>query len=105
MPIRLTSSGPGAFHVELRVVPGAKRDKIVGDYDGALKVAVAKPPEDGAANVAVEKFLRAQLGLPRGGVTLVGGFTSRDKLVRIVGLTREELTERLAKLIGGGGEE
>jgi uncharacterized protein (TIGR00251 family) len=104
MAIKLTSSGPGAFQLELRVVPGAKRDKIVGEYGDALKVAVAKPPEDGAANAAVESFLREQLGLPRGGVTLVGGFTSRQKVVRVVGLTRDELTTRLAGLSSGGAD-
>ena len=103
MPIKLTSSGPNAFHIALRVVPGAKRDKIVGPYGDALKVAVAKPPDDGAANAAVEKFLREQLGLRRGGVTLVGGFTSREKVVRIVGFTRDELSARLEQLAGSGG--
>ena len=58
MPIKLMSSGPNAFHLALKVVPGASRDRIVGEHGDALKVAVAKPPEDGAANQAVEQFLR-----------------------------------------------
>ena len=99
--IKLTSSGPAAFHLELRVIPGAPRDKIVGVLGEALKIAIAKPPEDNAANIAVEKFLRQQLGLRRGQVALIGGFTSRDKLVRITGLTREELSARLADLTDG----
>jgi len=97
--IKLTSSGPGAFTIALKVVPGAKHDRIVGAYGEALKVTVAQPPEDGRANAAVEKLLREQFGLPRGGATLVGGFHSRDKVVLITGLAREELLARLEALL------
>jgi len=99
MPIKLNSSGPDAFKLSLKVVPGASRDRIVGELGDSLKVAVAKPPEDGAANRAVEKFLREQLKLTRGAVTLVGGFTSREKVVLIRGLSREELSARLDALL------
>ena len=100
--IKLNSSGPNVFHIALKVVPGAKRDRIVGSYGEALKVAVAQPPEDGRANAAVEDLLRERLGLPRGGATLVGGFQSRDKTIRITGLTREELSARLDALLKPG---
>jgi uncharacterized protein (TIGR00251 family) len=100
MPIKLTSSGPNEFHLALKVVPGASRERIVGQYGDGLKVAVTKPPEDGAANAAVEDLLRRQLDLPRYNICLVGGFTSRDKVIRITGLTRAELTARLQALLG-----
>ena len=99
MPIKLTSSGPDAFNLPLRVVPGASRDRIVGEHGEALKIAVTKPPEDGAANAAVEKFLREQLDLPRRNIALVGGFSSRDKVIRITGLSRAELLARLESLL------
>jgi len=99
MPIKLMSSGPNAFNLALKVVPGASRDRIVGEHGDALKVSVAKPPEDGAANEAVEQFLREQLDLPRRDISLVRGFTSRDKVIRITGLTRAELTARLEALL------
>jgi len=99
MPIKLTSSGPNTFHMALKVVPGASRDRIVGEHGDALKVAVTKPPENGAANQAVEKFLREQLDLSRRDIALVGGFASRDKVIRITGLTREQLTARLDALL------
>ena len=99
MPIKLTSSGPNVFHLALKVVPGASRDRIVGEHGDALKVAVTKPPEDGAANEAVEKFLREQLDLSRRDICLISGFTSRDKVIRITGLTREQLTARLDALL------
>jgi uncharacterized protein (TIGR00251 family) len=101
MAIKVTSDGSGAFRVALRVIPGAPRDRIVGELGDALKIAIAKPPQDNAANVAVEKFLVRQLQLRRGQVALVAGFTSRDKVVRVSGLTREELSARLAALADG----
>ena len=70
--------------------PSASTGRAVGSLE-ALKIAVAKPPEDHAANVATEKFLASRLGLRRSQVALVSGFTSRDKVVRISGLSRERL--------------
>ena len=85
--------------MSLKVVPGARRERIVGSLGDALKVAVRAPPEDGKANAAVEKLLRTALDLPPGAVTLVGGFASRQKVVRITGLTREALSARLEALL------
>jgi uncharacterized protein (TIGR00251 family) len=99
MQIKLTPSAGDAFTLALKVIPGAPRDRVVGELGEALKIAVSRPPEDGAANAAVEKFLQKRLGLRRGGVTLIAGFTSRDKVVRIAGLTREQLTARLEALL------
>jgi uncharacterized protein (TIGR00251 family) len=98
MAIELNSSGPETFLICLKVVPGASRERIVGELGEALKVAVTAPPEDGAANAAVEKLLARELGLSRKQVALVGGLGSRQKTLRITGLTREELSQRIAKL-------
>ena len=97
--IKLTNSGTDAFLLALKVIPGARRERIVGPLGDALKIAVAQPPEDGRANEAVVKLLATALGVPRHAVTLVGGFTSGQKLVRITGLTREELAARLDRLL------
>jgi uncharacterized protein (TIGR00251 family) len=97
MAIKLNSSGPGTFLISLKVAPGASRERIVGQHGEALKVAVTAPPADGAANAAVEKLLARELGLPRKHVALVGGFGSRQKTLRISGITREELSQRIAK--------
>src|SRR5437763_10799048 len=102
MPIKLNSSGADGFLISLKVVPGASRERIVGELGEALKVAVTAPPEDGAANAAVEKFLAKALGLPRKQVGLVGGFGSRRKTLRVSGLSRDELSRRIAELIGTG---
>ena len=96
MPIKLMSDRAGV-RLALKVVPGASRDRIMGALGDALKVAVSKPPQDGAANKAVVKLLTAELGLPEAAVTIVRGRFSPRKEALIAGLTAEQLTSRLAR--------
>jgi uncharacterized protein (TIGR00251 family) len=84
----------------VRAQPGARRTGVVGEQNGALKVAVAAPPERGKANKALAEALRDALGLKRSQVELIGGETSREKRFLVRGLTREELEARIAKLLG-----
>jgi uncharacterized protein (TIGR00251 family) len=80
----------------VRVVPRASRSEIVGLHDGALKVRVAAPPVDGAANEELLKFLARKLKVPRASVILVSGASSKNKVIRVAhltGVTREELNK------------
>jgi uncharacterized protein (TIGR00251 family) len=85
----------------VRAQPGARKAGVLGEQGGALKVAVTAPPEDGRANKALTEALRDLLGLKRSQVELLAGETSRDKKFLIRGLTRAELEDRLAGLLGG----
>jgi uncharacterized protein (TIGR00251 family) len=74
----------------VRLTPRAGRDRIVGfEIDGrgqrVLKVAVAAPPVDGAANEALVALLAKQLGLPKSAVTLVAGASARLKRLALAG--------------------
>jgi uncharacterized protein (TIGR00251 family) len=84
----------------VRAQPGARRAGVQGEQNGALKVAVTAPPEDGRANQALLEVLREALGLKRSQVELLSGQTSRDKRFLIRGVDREELRRRLAVLLG-----
>jgi uncharacterized protein (TIGR00251 family) len=77
--------------VTLRVHPGAKRNAVMGEHDGALRISLTTPPVDGRANEAVVAFLAEHLRLPRARVTLVAGLTSRSKVVRVTGLSADEV--------------
>jgi uncharacterized protein (TIGR00251 family) len=68
---------------------------------GALKVKVAAPPEGGRANKAIEELLAEVLDLPKRAVSVEKGETSREKLVRIVGLDAEGVRARISS--GGTG--
>jgi len=78
------------------VIPRASRDAIVGWLDGALKVRVAAPPQDGRANAALEALLAAALGLPKSAVRVTAGHGSPRKRVEVDGLERAEIERRLA---------
>ncbi|MFA5056583.1 MAG: DUF167 domain-containing protein [Opitutaceae bacterium] len=87
MPIHCT--------LTLKVIPRAPRDEIAGWLGDALKVKVHAPALDGRANAALTEFLADRLGLPPRAVTLLHGDKSRQKIVRIDGLARPEVEQRL----------
>jgi uncharacterized protein (TIGR00251 family) len=85
----------------IRAQPGARKNGVLGEQGGALKVAVTAPPENGRANKALTEALRDLLNLKRSQVELLSGETSRDKKFLIRGLTKAELTSHLAGLLDG----
>ena len=85
----------GAITFAVRVAPRASRSEIAGAHDGALRVRVAAPPVDGAANEQLVRTLAKAMGVPRAAVEIVSGHQSRNKTVRIRGVERSRL-ERLA---------
>lgn len=84
----------------VRAQPGARRAGVQGEQAGALKVAVTAPPQDGRANEALVEALRRALGVRRSQVELIGGATGRDKRFLIRGVTRAEMEQRVAALVG-----
>ncbi len=89
------NDAPRSCRLAVKVIPGASRDEICGWLGETLKVKLSAPPVDGRANDALVEFLAGKLGLPRRAVALVRGETTRKKLVRIDGLTLEEVKGRL----------
>lgn len=69
--------------LELHVQPGAKVSAVVGEHDGRLKLKIAAPAVDNKANAALLTWLAAQLGVPKSGVRLVRGESSRKKTVAV----------------------
>lgn len=76
----------GGVEVFVLVQPRASRTKVVGVHDGRLKVALAAPPVDGAANQALVEFFAEVLGVKQKAVVLVDGHSGRRKRLRIDGL-------------------
>jgi uncharacterized protein (TIGR00251 family) len=89
------SEKDGSVGFSVRVVPRASRSEIVGEHDGALKVRIAAPPVDGAANEELVKVLAKTLGVAKSSVEIAGGETSKTKQIRITGVTAAELRNRL----------
>lgn len=82
----------------VRVSPGAARTRALGEHAGALKLAVAAPPERGKANAAVIEFIADALGVRKADVEILSGETSRDKRVAVRGLDRGEVSDKLSAL-------
>jgi uncharacterized protein (TIGR00251 family) len=77
--------------IEVRVIPRARRDEIAGERGGRLLIRLTAPPVDGAANAALCRLVARVAGVPARRVSIVRGKTSRDKSVRVEGLTTDEL--------------
>ena len=85
--------------VRLRVSPRADRAGIVGRHAEGWKVRVSSAPEQGRANDAVIALLAEALSLPPAQLELVGGRSSRDKVVAVAGLSEETVDRRLAEAV------
>lgn len=90
------SERDGAIVFTVRVVPRASRSGVAGEHDGALRVRVAAPPVDGAANEELVRTLARALGVRQRDVEITGGHTSKLKQVRVANANRERL-EQLAE--------
>lgn len=85
------------FVVELHVQPGARRNELIGMHGGRLKVKIAAPAIDGAANHATCAFIAELFDVPRASVRINRGHTSRQKSVVVSGTT--SLPASIASLI------
>jgi uncharacterized protein len=86
----------GCVTFRVRVAPRASRTAAAGEHDGALKLRVAAPPVDGAANEELTRFLARALGVAPREVEILSGHSSRTKLVRVRGTTATQV-RRLAE--------
>jgi uncharacterized protein len=91
-------TAPHGVDIHIYVAPRSSSNKVVGLHNGALKVALTAPPVDGAANKALVEFLAKTLGVPKSGVTIVSGETSRNKTLRVAGISVEDARARLGPL-------
>ena len=82
--------------VAVRLTPRARVDEIVGERDGVLLVRVRAAPVDGRANAALCRLIAKRLGVPARGVTVVHGSRSRDKVIHVDGIDREDVRRALA---------
>ena len=81
----------GTLAFRVRVVPRASRSEFAGEHDGALKVRVAAPPVEGAANAELARLLAREFQVPARDVEIKSGHASKTKLVRVRGATAEHL--------------
>jgi uncharacterized protein (TIGR00251 family) len=86
---------PAGTTFAVKVHPRAKKNALTGEVGDALKLALTAPPVDGKANDACIDFFAKLLKVPRSSVTIAAGQTSRNKVIRVAGLSAEVVRSRL----------
>jgi uncharacterized protein (TIGR00251 family) len=79
----------------VKVHPRAKKNAITGELGDVLKVSLTAPPIDGKANQACIEFFAKLLKVPRSSVTIASGQSSHQKVIRVIGLSAEEVRKRV----------
>ena len=78
----------------VKVHPRAKKDAITGEVGEALKLSLTTPPVEGRASEACVEFFAALLNVPLSSVSIASGLTSRNKVIRVAGVTADYVRER-----------
>jgi uncharacterized protein len=92
IPLKETAAG---LTFAVKVQPRARKNAIIGTVGDALKLALTAPPVEGKANEAVISFFARLFDIPRSSVTIASGATSRLKIIRVSGASRQDLEQRL----------
>jgi uncharacterized protein len=92
IPISETETG---VTFPIKVHPRAKKAAITGELGDALKVSLTAPPIEGRANDACIEFFARILKVPRSSVTIASGAGSRNKVIRVTGVTAQYVRDHL----------
>jgi len=92
IPLQESAAG---ISFAVKVHPRAKKNAITGEVGDALKMSLTAPPVEGRANQACIEFLANLLKVSRSSVTIASGENSHRKVIRVAGLSAEEVKKRL----------
>jgi len=81
--------------LKLHVTPRGSKNEVTGWRDDTLCVKITAPPVEGAANSAIVKFIADSLGVRKSQVELVSGEKSREKVLKITGISDSDIRARL----------
>jgi uncharacterized protein (TIGR00251 family) len=84
-----------ALTLKIHLQPRASRDGVDGLHGDRVKVRVTAPPLGGKANTALKGFIARKLKLPPSHIEIIAGQQSREKLLRISGISRKEVERAL----------
>jgi uncharacterized protein (TIGR00251 family) len=90
------NSDSNSFRLEVKVTANASRNEITGFAEGVLQVRTAAQPVKGKANMELIALLSKTLGIKKSSISIVKGQASRNKLITIEGLNREDVMRRLS---------
>jgi uncharacterized protein len=90
----MPSSNTGCT-IEVRLKPNARRETIALGDNGVINARVNAPPVEGKANIALIKFLSKTLDIPKSSLSIKRGETSKNKVIAVVGLTKEQIIQKI----------
>jgi len=96
MALKIEPHGNGV-RLSVKVVPGASRDRIVGELGDSLKISVSAPPEGGKANQAVVELLARALSIPQNAVEILSGHGSPRKVVALGGVSSAQVNSLVSE--------
>lgn len=99
----IVSEGSEGVVLRVYVQPKADRTECVGLHGDAFKIRVAAPPLDGLANEELIRFLSDRCKVQKSCLTIQGGMASRQKRVRIAGVSAQWVLDRLMPVYGKKG--
>ena len=97
-PDTLFEVRPEGIVLSLRVVPRASRSKLLVD-EGVLRLRLAAPPVEGAANAELIRYLAKLVGIPKTAVKLVSGERSKNKRILLEGVSAEDMQKLLKRIV------
>ena len=85
--------------VKVKIVPGSSKNKIVGAYSDALKIAITAPPVEGKANKKCIAYLAKYFDIAKSKIEIISGQTSKNKLIKIYDISQKEFLEKIEKIV------
>jgi uncharacterized protein (TIGR00251 family) len=96
IPVRENTKG---ITLAVKVQPRAQKNAVTGVVGEALKLGLTAPPVEGRANEAVVEFVAKLFRIPRSSVTIASGLSSRNKVIRLTGVSRPAVEQRLMEIL------
>ena len=93
--INIVESADGII-VDVKIVPSSSKDCFSGELDGALKIKVSAPPENGKANKCLINLLSGRTGLKNKDIVIISGKTNPFKRVKLCNITVDEFSRAIS---------
>jgi uncharacterized protein len=84
--------------IRVHIIPNAKIDTVAGEHGGAIKIKLRAQAREGKANMALRGFLAEKLRISKQAIVLERGESSRDKVIRIDGLSEADIRRGLLEV-------
>ena len=85
--------------IKVKIVPGSSKDKIIGVYNDALKIAITAPPVEGKANKKCIAYLAKYFEVAKSKIEIISGQTSKNKLIKIYDISQSEFLDKIEKIV------